>query len=123
MIETGLGITAGSLMTLRPLFRWFLDGSISYGRNARSGRTSSRKNPLSNPHSHELNPLGNPSYWRPDLDPGKGIVNTVSSPRSNTFDDDNSSQEALYVDPSPIINPNRVTVQQTFDQVVSERHI
>lgn len=123
MIETGLGITAGSLMTLRPLFRWLLDGSMSYGRNGRSGRTSSRKHTLSKPHSHELNSLSNPSYWRPDIDAGKGIVNTVSSPRSNTFDDDNSSQEALYVDPSPIINPNRVTVHQTFDQVVSERKI
>ncbi|KAJ5388227.1 hypothetical protein N7509_010768 [Penicillium cosmopolitanum] len=123
VIETGLGITAGSLMTLRPLFRWLLDGSMSYGRNGRSGRTSSRKHTLSKPHSHELNSLSNPSYWRPDIDAGKGIVNTVSSPRSNTFDDDNSSQEALYVDPSPIINPNRVTVHQTFDQVVSERKI
>jgi hypothetical protein len=121
VIETGLGITAGSLMTLRPLFRWFLDGSISYGRNARSGRTSSRKYPPSKSHSHELNSISNPSYWRPDIDPGKGIVNTVSSPRSNAFDDDNSSQEALYPDPSPIINPKGVTVQQTFDQVISER--
>lgn len=121
VIETGLGITAGSLMTLRPLFRWFLDGSMSYGRNARSGQTSSRKYPLSKPQSHELNSFSNPSYWRPDIDMDKGVVNTVSSPRLNAFDDDNSSQEALYVEPSLIANPNRVTVQRTFDQVVSER--
>jgi hypothetical protein len=119
VIETGLGITAGSLITLRPLFRWLLDGNLSYGRNA----ASPGKYPLSSLRSEQLKASNDPSNWRPDLDVSdkRGIVNTVSSPRLNSFRYTNSSQEALYPELMPVHSQSGVTVQKTFEQVVSER--
>ncbi|KAJ5669587.1 hypothetical protein N7462_010657 [Penicillium macrosclerotiorum] len=127
IIETGLGIAAGSLITLRPLFRWLLDGSMSYGRNARSPGKSSGNYPLSSLKSDRLKGSNDPSYWRPDIDrdSGKGVINnTVSSPRSHDFTDGNSSQEALYPELRPVTSHNGhagVTVKKTFVQVVEER--
>ncbi|KAL5342686.1 hypothetical protein BJX70DRAFT_269101 [Aspergillus crustosus] len=117
IMETGLAIIAGSLITLRPLFRWFLDNSSSYRRNRPSGRsgrdggkyalTTLTAN-ASKPGSHE------PRYWRPDVmaeDNTNVVVTSISAPlgRSNV----DSSQEDL--------NPgggsrhkNKVSVHQTF---------
>ncbi|CEO60781.1 hypothetical protein PMG11_05321 [Penicillium brasilianum] len=119
VIETGLGITAGSLITLRPLFRWLLDGSMAYGRNA----ASPAKYPLSSLRSEQLKASSDPSNWRPDLDvnDNSGLVNTVSSPRLNSFRYTNSSQEALNPELMPVFSQSGVTVQKTFEQVVSER--
>jgi hypothetical protein len=119
VIETGLGITAGSLITLRPLFRWLLDGSVSYGRNV----ASPGKYPLSSLRSDHLKGSNDPSYWRPDLNinDDNAIVNTVSSPRLNSYRYTNSSQEALYPELTPVLSESGVTVQQTFVQTVSER--
>lgn len=119
MIETGLGITAGSLITLRPLFRWLLDGSVTYGRNA----ASPGKYPLSSLRSDQLKGSNDPSYWRPDLNANdnRAVVNTVSSPRLNSYRYTNSSQEALYHELTPVISESGVTVQKTFEQIVSER--
>lgn len=120
VIETGLGITAGSLITLRPLFRWLLDGSVSQGQKSSA---TSGKHPLSSLRSDCPEGSQDPSHWRPDLNlnNGRAIVNTVSSPMSNSFRYTNSSQEALYPELTPIISENGVTVQKTFVQVVSER--
>lgn len=119
VIETGLGITAGTLITLRLLFRWLLDGRVSYGRRA----ASPGKYPLSSLGSDQLKDSSDPSYWRPDLNPNDdiAIVNTVSSPRLNSFRNTNSSQEALYPELTPVISESGVTVQKTFVQTVSER--
>jgi hypothetical protein len=56
-----------------------------------------------------------------NLNDDRTIVNTVSSPRLNSFRYTNSSQEALYPELTPIISENGVTVQKTFEKVVSER--
>ncbi|KAJ5906073.1 uncharacterized protein N7473_002989 [Penicillium subrubescens] len=119
VIETGLGITAGSLITLRPLFRWLLDGSVSYGRNV----ASPGKYPLSSLRSDNLKGSNDPSYWRPDLNinDDNAIMNTVSSPRLNSYRYTNSSQEALYPELTPVLSESGVTVQKTFEQTVSER--
>ncbi|KAJ6035960.1 hypothetical protein N7540_000239 [Penicillium herquei] len=125
IIETGLGIVAGSLITLRPLFRWLLEGSISYGRNARKQGRKTVSYPLYSFKSDRVKESDDPSYWRPDIDvsSGKFVINTVSSPRSNNFADENNSQEALNPELRPVASygqPSGVTVKKTFVQVVEE---
>ncbi|KAJ5691541.1 hypothetical protein N7488_012276 [Penicillium malachiteum] len=126
IIETGLGITAGSLITLRPLFRWLLDGSITYGRNARKQGKKTTSYPMYSFKSDRLKQSDDPSNWRPDIDvsSGKFVINTVSSPRSNNFADGNGSQEALNPEPRPVSSGRHrpgVTVEKTFVQVIEER--
>ncbi|KAJ5654740.1 hypothetical protein N7490_001743 [Penicillium lividum] len=124
VIETGLGITAGSLITLRPLFRWLLDGSMSYGRNGRTPEQSSGRYRLSSFQSNGVKHSQDPSNWRPDTDANNKttVVAIASSPRSQLSSDANSSQEAL--NPVPNSSNQRtggVTVQHSFVQVVSDR--
>lgn len=123
IIETGLGITAGSLITLRPLFRWLLDGSMSYGRNGRAPERSSGRYRLSSFKHDGAKHSQDPNLWRPDTDANtKTLVEIASSPRSQVSSDANSSQEAL--NPGPISSGQRsggVTVERSFVQVVSER--
>ncbi|EPS33971.1 hypothetical protein POX_a01042 [Penicillium oxalicum] len=120
IIETGLGITAGSLITLRPLFRWLLgDGSV-YGKKPSTGG----KYPLSSVRSANLkNSANDPSYWRPDLNPDREghFAQASSLPHHGTHLDMNSSSEAL--NPVPRTDPSGrgVTVQKTFVHTVSER--
>lgn len=123
IIETGLGITAGSLITLRPLFRWLLDGSLSYGRNGRTPERTSGRYRLSSfrrdgaKNSQDLN------LWRPDTDANtKTLVEIASSPGSQLSRDANSSQEALNPGPNSSSQQNGgVTVERSFVQVISER--
>lgn len=121
MIETGLGITAGSLITLRPLFRWLLDEKSI--RDTHRQDHNLRQYPLSLLNSEDLKRSQDTKYWRPDIDfdDTKSMIITVSSPRKNKFSLSNSSQEALHAELSPAISPNHVTVQQTFVQIISER--
>ncbi|KAJ6138977.1 hypothetical protein N7471_005463 [Penicillium samsonianum] len=49
-IEAGLGITAGSLVTLRPLFRWLLDKISTHNHK------SSHQGNISNSSQEALNP-------------------------------------------------------------------
>lgn len=123
VIETGLGIIAGSLFTLRPLFRWLLDGGMAYSRNTRGPERSSRKYQLSNVKLDSSKGAQDPSNWRPDLDPddNKSIIITVSSPRRQHFNLNNNSEEALYPDIGLTLSRNHVTIQKTFEQVVTER--
>ncbi|KAL3496302.1 hypothetical protein BJX62DRAFT_193864 [Aspergillus germanicus] len=123
IMETGLAIIAGSLITLRPLFRWFLDGSSSYRRKRRSGR-SGGKYALSNltpnaskPGSHE------PRYWRPDVgsDSTNVMVTSISVPNGHSHGD-NSSQEDLNPSPSPRHMKNQVSVHKTFMVSNSEHY-
>jgi hypothetical protein len=122
VIETGLGITAGSLITLRPLFRWLLDGTMAYGRNTPGPIKSSRKYQLSSIKLDSSKGARDPSYWRPDLDPddNKSIIITISSPRRQQFNLTNSSEEALYPELGLTLSRNHVTIQKTFEQVVTE---
>lgn len=123
IVETGLGITAGSLITLRPLFRWLLDGSMSYGRNGRTPERSSGRYRLSSFRHDGAKHSQDPNLWRPDTDANtKTLVEIASSPRSQVSTDANSSQEALNPGPNPSSQRSGgVTVERSFVQVVSER--
>lgn len=92
-VEASLGITAGSLTTLRPLFRFFRDGSYGGSRSGKPSRGTSI--PLSRkyggPSTFSRNDPEN--HWRSDLDDDgmRGIITTVQTQHSG----DSSSQEHL----------------------------
>ncbi|KAL4997468.1 hypothetical protein BDV10DRAFT_201905 [Aspergillus recurvatus] len=114
VVETGLAIIAGSLITLRPLFRWFLDGGSSYKKQRTPSRKATRKYALSTLTANASMPgVEDPKYWRPDLDDSTHtVVTSVTAPLGQNMDDD--STVAL----SPILPPPRkgsVSVLQTFD--------
>ncbi|PYH96666.1 P-type ATPase [Aspergillus ellipticus CBS 707.79] len=76
-IEVGLGITAGSLVTLRPLFRKLLDGSGSRSQR----KISPGSIPLSSLTEEtrgEIDPKGPPS-WRPQT-AAHTLTTTIFSP-------------------------------------------
>ncbi|CAI7624995.1 unnamed protein product [Penicillium glandicola] len=114
-VEASLGIAAGSLVTVRPLFRWFRDPSSLGGSKSKSKRTGG---------SVPLSSISNtgPQYWRPDLDreDQHAVITTIqTSNRSEASASRTSSQEDL--------NPTNggtffqgVNVQKTF--YVSEDH-
>ncbi|KAF4216374.1 hypothetical protein CNMCM8980_005283 [Aspergillus fumigatiaffinis] len=104
-VEASLGIMAGSLVTLRPLFRWFR--GTSYGRSGTTKKTYGSM-PLSS-----MNGNGNGThqskhdrdatqYWRPDVYPheSRAVVTTIqTSPRgskSSSQEDLNPKQEPLH---------------------------
>ncbi|KAF7712419.1 Uncharacterized protein PECH_002151 [Penicillium ucsense] len=92
-VEASLGIAAGSLVTLRPLFRWFRDTSYGGSRSKRTGGSMplSSVNALRSDHSA-------PRYWRPDLDPEdtRAVVTTIhTSTGKNDKGSRTSSQEDL----------------------------
>ncbi|RHZ73132.1 hypothetical protein CDV55_108756 [Aspergillus turcosus] len=108
VMETGLGITAGSLVTLRPLFRWFLDGSLR-----RSDKRSSRQYPLSSlPGDSSRKDSRDPSYWRPDLRDkfSNVVVTTISSPMARSH---HGSQEELNL-PEDSWARYQVNIHKTF---------
>ncbi|KAL3478853.1 hypothetical protein BJX99DRAFT_256060 [Aspergillus californicus] len=118
IIETGLAIMAGSLITLRPLFRWFLDGTSSYRANRRSARAARKEYPLSTLTGNASKPGSqDPMYWRPDLggeDSTNRMVTSISSPLGRSHAE--SSQEDL--NPSATggsRHENKVSVHQTFE--------
>ncbi|RAK95321.1 pectinesterase precursor [Aspergillus ibericus CBS 121593] len=125
IMETGLGITAGSLVTLRALFRWFLDGNAYYGRHGRGGKPSGGPYPLSS-LTGDASKKGSrdPSYWRPDLVPDKLnnlTVTTVSSPLARSpLSEANSSQEVLNPDVEAWQVRNHVSVHRTFQVSAGE---
>ncbi|KAJ5917930.1 hypothetical protein N7454_010305 [Penicillium verhagenii] len=106
-IEAGLGIAAGSLVTLRPLFRWFRDPSLGGSRSKRTGGSM----PLDSINAARSGDTSGPRYWRPDLDPEDARV-VVTTVHTSNQDSRTSSQEDL--------NPNKgtffsgVNVQKTF---------
>jgi hypothetical protein len=113
VVETGLAILAGSLITLRPLFRWFLDGSSSYKHQHTPQQKTNKKYVLSTLTANASMPgIEDPKYWRPDLgeDPHT-VVTSIMAPLGRSMDD--NSTVAL----SPILPPPRkisVCVHQTF---------
>ncbi|KAJ5381961.1 uncharacterized protein N7496_004389, partial [Penicillium cataractarum] len=123
IIETGLGITAGSLITLRPLFRWLLDGSLSYGRNGHTPERTSGRYRLSSFRHDGAKKSQDLNLWRPDTDANtKTLVEIASSPGFQLSSDANSSQEALNPGPNSSSQQNEgVTVERSFVQVISER--
>ncbi|KAJ5773906.1 hypothetical protein N7457_008802 [Penicillium paradoxum] len=123
VIETGLGITAGSLITLRPLFRWLLDEVSDYRRNTPGSEGKYRKSyPLYSLQSEAMGGSRTTKYWRPDIDPNENTstVITASPPRKKELRT-TSSQEALNPELSPRPSPNHVKIEQTFVRTVMER--
>ncbi|RAH60550.1 hypothetical protein BO85DRAFT_457374 [Aspergillus piperis CBS 112811] len=96
-VEAGLGITAGCLVTLRPLFRWL--GGTSYAPT-RSKKTSGSM-PLSSMNgqhaSRSEHTTNSTKFWRPDLNPDdtRAIVTTVQTAQGSPH----SSQENLNPKP------------------------
>ncbi|KAL4972773.1 hypothetical protein BDW66DRAFT_162614 [Aspergillus desertorum] len=114
VVETGLAIIAGSLITLRPLFRWFLDGAFSYKQQRTAGRKTTKKYALSTLTANDSMPgTEDPQYWRPDVvDNAHAVVTSTTAPLRRSMDD--NSTVAL----SPTLPPPRkgsVSVLQTFD--------
>lgn len=122
VVETGLGITASSLVTLRPLFRWLLDESLSYVRHARSSRIDSGKYPLSGHKTEGLKGSHDPSHGRLHTghDDNSGVINIVLSPLPQDYIQYSSSQEALYPEAWPTTR-HHITVQTTLVQTASDR--
>ncbi|KAL2003843.1 hypothetical protein VTN02DRAFT_2060 [Thermoascus thermophilus] len=120
-VEASLGITAGSLVTLRPLFRWFRDGSFQSYRSMKRTNTSILLSNLSarDPTAQLIQGPRGPGYWRPDVDPEDthAIVTAGANPdrrkhhhrRRST----NSSQEDLNPKGQGSANGG-VSVQKTF---------
>lgn len=105
-VEAGLGIAAGSLVTLRPLFRWFRDPSSVGTRSKRTGGSV----PLDSVNIARSGDPSGPRYWRPDLDlEDPHVITTVHTSNQGSR---TSSQEDL--------NPHKgtffsgVNVQKTF---------
>ncbi|GFF49312.1 hypothetical protein IFM61606_01816 [Aspergillus udagawae] len=121
VMETGLGITAGSLATLRPLFRWCLDGNLS-GRHRRSAKRGDRQYPLSSlPDDTPKKAPHNPSYWRPDLpdESSNVVVTTISSPMARShLNDGHSSQEELSL-PEDSWDRYQVNIHKTFQMTTA----
>lgn len=110
-VEASLGIAAGSLVTLRPLFRWFRDSSSMGGSKSKSKRTGGSM-PLSSINGVRST-TSNPQYWRPDLDREEHTVITTVHTSNESEASRTSSQENL--------NPahggtffHGVNVQKTF---------
>ncbi|KAJ5965735.1 hypothetical protein N7481_012449 [Penicillium waksmanii] len=108
-VEASLGIAAGSLVTLRPLFRWFRDPSSAGSRSKRTGNSV----PLSSVNAVRSDPSG-PHYWRPDLDPedSHAVITTIHT--SNQGSSRTSSQEDLNPKPNNGTFFSGVNVQKTF---------
>ncbi|KAJ5129816.1 uncharacterized protein N7515_005855 [Penicillium bovifimosum] len=119
-IEIGVAITAGSLITLRPLFRWLLDEATEYNKSSRAGQTSKRYAFYS--RSEVVDESQTTKYWRPDieLDDYNSTVVTAAGPRAMELSR-TSSQEALNPELGPGHSRNQVTIQKTFVQTFSER--
>ncbi|KAJ5758397.1 P-type ATPase [Penicillium odoratum] len=123
VLETGLGVVAGSIITLRPLFRWFLEGTKGVSQ-PKKYLGSSQRYPLtsmkgSKSTKGETNRIQNdPSCWRPDIDDPKRMVTTVSSLHTQHFADANSSTECLNQGFTSL-SPNHVRIHESI--VISER--
>ncbi|KAJ5161274.1 hypothetical protein N7492_006666 [Penicillium capsulatum] len=103
-VEASLGIAAGSLVTLRPLFRWFRDPSSGGTRSKRTGGSV----PLSSVNAGRSGAPSAPHYWRPDLDPedSHAVITTIHTSNQGSRA---SSQEDL--------NPKRAAVGTFFGGV------
>ncbi|KAL4802433.1 hypothetical protein BDV18DRAFT_163837 [Aspergillus unguis] len=110
LVETGLAIMAGSLITLRPMFRWFLDGSCSYTRQSPHPSSRSRKYARSSLTANASEPASNdPKFWRPDIEHSNTVITAVSAPRGRDLEED-----AYPLSPIASGHKSSVSVQQTF---------
>ncbi|KAK1140284.1 putative cation-transporting ATPase 1 [Aspergillus melleus] len=111
-VEAGLGITAGSLVTLRPLFRWFRGTTYDVSHSAKRTPGSMPLSSMNgNGNGTDTSRLGRAAtkYWRPDLNQhdSQGVVTTVQTSTGSR----NSSQENLNPKPN---TTNGVSVHKSF---------
>ncbi|KAL4792187.1 hypothetical protein BDV19DRAFT_392359 [Aspergillus venezuelensis] len=121
VIETGLAIIAGSLITLRPLFRWFLDHSSpsSYHDDDRTPAEGG-KHPLSTLTANASKPgYEDPKFWRPDLDDLGTVTTSITAPLGRSRQDSEAALSPIL--PSPSHRKNSVSVQQSFRVTKDER--
>ncbi|OJZ92858.1 hypothetical protein ASPFODRAFT_77314 [Aspergillus luchuensis CBS 106.47] len=122
VMETGLAIIAGSLITLRPLFRWFLDGSSSYHLDrphyVRRGGCIAGGYALSSSTLKKSVTKDEVNYWRPDLmsvdnSHAHRVITSVSTPLGKRCL--NGSQENLTGGwHDGVQHKHRVSVHRTF---------
>jgi hypothetical protein len=116
IMETGLAIVAGSLITLRPLFRWFLDGASSY-RNRSDGRKhSGGKYALSVISPKDSGPTSgsnNPHYWRPDVNANDNMMVTSVTASVGQLRE-HPSQEALTPAADGSGHERQMSIERTF---------
>ncbi|KAL4939134.1 hypothetical protein BDV06DRAFT_225322 [Aspergillus oleicola] len=119
VIETGLAIIAGSLITLRPLFRWFLDHSSPSSYHDDRTPAEGGKHPLSTLTANASKPgYEDPKYWRPDLDDVNTVTTSISAPLERSRQDSEAFSPIL---PPPNHRKNSVSVQQSFRVTKDER--
>lgn len=108
-IEAGLGITAGSLVTLKPLLKLFREETRA-GTRTRSRTTG---HTTENSQSERLAT----KYWRPDLDADdtQAVITTV---QTTQLESGSSSEEDLN---SMRHGANGVNVQKTFYVTADEK--
>lgn len=122
VVETGLGITASSLFTLRPLFRWLRGERLSYDRHTGGAAraynecqlASLNKDGLKESSPRDVNPkslTGNTT----------DVMNPVTFRPLGGFIPSITSERDLYFEICPITPVNRVVVQTSFRQTISER--
>ncbi|KAL6240001.1 hypothetical protein BDW75DRAFT_226706 [Aspergillus navahoensis] len=115
-VEAGLGITAGSLVTLRPLLRWFRGDSSYMNSKSKTWYGPPGSMPLSsmNGAHQSRNAQSGNRYWRPDMEPqgSHGVVTTVHGSPNSSQENLNPEQNSLggvnlhtYVWPFLIIWP------------------
>ncbi|OJI87316.1 hypothetical protein ASPTUDRAFT_167304 [Aspergillus tubingensis CBS 134.48] len=122
VMETGLAIIAGSLITLRPLFRWFLDGSSSNYLDrphyVRRGSCIAGGYALSSSTLKKSVTKDEVNYWRPDpmsVDNSHAhrVITSVSTPLGKRCL--NGSQENLTGGwHGGVQHKHRVSVHRTF---------
>lgn len=118
-VEAGLGITAGSLVTLRPLFRWFRGDS--YARTYSAKRTtgsfplSSMNGNLTNTNKSRNDPNTN-HYWRSDLVPDntQTVAMTTHGSRGSSQESLNPTYRQGHGNHDPGYQGRGVSVQKSF---------
>lgn len=109
-VEAGLGITAGSLVTLKPLLKLFREETT---------RVSSRSHSRPTGHTTENSQSDRlaTKYWRPDLDADdtQAVITTV---QTTQLESGSSSEEDLN---SMRHGVNGVSVQKTFYVTADEK--
>lgn len=109
-VEAGLGITAGSLVTLRPLFRWFRDPSYRSTRSRRATNSMPLSSGNGNFTSRSQHNRQGTEFWRPDIypDDSQAVVTTVQTERS-------ASRTSSQADLNPKQHsPQGVNVHKSF---------
>lgn len=109
-VEAGLGITAGSLVTLRPLFKWFRDPSYRGTRSKKATNSMPLSSGNGNFTSRSQHNHQGTEFWRPDIDPddSQAVVTTVQTERS-------ASRTSSQADLNPKQHsPPGVNVHKTF---------